>query len=71
MTTVGDVFKPGQKCEASGIYTVVHDVVHRETHEVTCVYGKQFPPCNNCGQHVRFKLKYKAVHIDSSDHFKK
>jgi hypothetical protein len=32
MAEVGDVFKPGQKCDASGIYTVIHDVEHRETH---------------------------------------
>jgi hypothetical protein len=40
-------------------------------HEVTCVYGKPFPPCNKCGHHVRFKLKYKAIHIESHEHFKK
>jgi len=69
--SVGNVFKPGQKCEASGIYTVTHDVAHHDTHEVTCVYGKSFPPCNHCGHHVRFKLKYKAQHIDSNDNFSK
>jgi len=69
--SIGDVFKPGQQCEASGIYTVVHDVVHHDVHEVTCVYGKTFPPCNHCGHHVRFKAKYLAIHIDSHDHFKK
>lgn len=71
MAEVGDIFKPGQKCDASGIYTVIHDVQHRETHEVTCVYGKPFPPCNKCGHHARFKLKYKAIHIESQEHFKK
>ena len=71
MADAGDIFKPGQKCEASGIYTVVHDSQHRQGHEVTCVYDKPFPPCNHCGHKVRFKLKYKAIHIASHESFKK
>lgn len=67
---VGEVFKPGEKCKQSGIYTVLHDPNHVKTHEVTCVNGKTFPPCNRCGHHVRFKLKYAAIHIDQSQHFK-
>jgi hypothetical protein len=70
MADVGEVFKPGEKCDASGIYTVIHDSQHRQTHEVTCVYGKPFPPCNHCGRNVRFKLKYKAIHIESHESFK-
>ena len=69
MAGIGDLFKPGEKCEASGIYTVVHDGQHRQTHEVTCVYGKPFPPCNHCGRHVRFRLKHKAIHIDNDKGF--
>ncbi len=67
---VGDVFKPGENCGASGIYTVIHDVEHSKVHEVTCVYGKPFPPCNHCGKHVRFKAKYLAIHIESHEYFK-
>ncbi len=70
MASLGDIFKPGDKVETSGIYTVIHDTKHYEVHEVTCVYGKHFPPCNHCGHHVRFKLKYAAIHIDSHQHFK-
>jgi hypothetical protein len=66
---VGDVFKPGQICPQSGIYTVIHDPVHRQSHEVTCVNGKKFPPCNHCGEHVRFKLKYAAHHVDTHESF--
>ena len=69
--STNDVFKPGDKVQASGIYTVIHDTRHHDVHEVTCVYGKSFPPCNHCGHHVRFKLKYAAIHIDSHEHFKK
>lgn len=66
---IGDIFKPGQSVEQSGIYTVIHDSTHHETHEVTCVYGKTFPPCNHCGHHVRFKLKYAAMHIENHKSF--
>jgi hypothetical protein len=71
MAAIGDVFKPGQTVEVSGIYTVTHDINHRDVHEVTCVRGKPFPPCNHCGHHVRFKLKYAAHHLDTHEHFKK
>jgi hypothetical protein len=69
MTSHGDVFMPGQTVPASGVYTVLHDSKHRTTHEVTCVYGKAFPPCNHCGHHVRFQLRYAATHIDNQDDF--
>jgi len=68
-TAIGDIFKPGEEVPASGIYTVVHDSYHHENHEVTCVYGKRFPPCNHCGSHVRFKLKYMAHHISTHKQF--
>ena len=65
----GDVFKPGQKVPRSGIYKVVHDTVHSEKHEVTCVYGKKFPPCNHCGHDVRFVLVYAAQHVEHNKNF--
>lgn len=68
--SIGDTYKPGQICEQSGIYTVIHDSVHHASHDVTCVYGKQFPPCNHCGHSVRFKLKIAAVHLSNHDLFK-
>jgi len=66
----GDIFKPGQTVPRSGIYQVVHDTVHADEHEVTCVYGKKFPPCNHCGHDVRFVLKYPAQHIEHNENFK-
>lgn len=66
---VGDVFKPGDECAASGIYLVTHDPNHAQPHEVTCVYGKPFPPCRGCA-HPRFKLVRAAEHINNSKHFK-
>jgi hypothetical protein len=67
----GDEFKPGEKCGRSGIYRAVHDCNHSQSHEVTSVYGKPFPPCNHCGHRVRFVLVRGALHIDSHEHFAK
>lgn len=63
------VFKPGDKVESSGIYRVTHDREHAKPHEVTCVFGKPFPPCNGCA-HPRFELVRAAIHISSNEHFK-
>ena len=69
MANVGDVFKPGEEVPHSGIYKVTHDPEHAQTHEVTCIYGRKFPPCRGC-HHPEFVLVRAAIHIDSSDHFK-
>jgi hypothetical protein len=62
-------YKPGEKCEASGIYRVTHDRHHGE-HEVTVVFDEQFPPCNHCGNHPRFKIVHQAQHVKNHDNFK-
>lgn len=69
MARVGDEFKPGEEVPHSGIYRVVHDNNHSEPHEVTCVYGKPFPPCRGC-DHPRFVLVRAAIHIGAHEHFK-
>ncbi len=71
MANVGDMFKPGEKVPNSGIYRVEHDKNHTQPHEVTCVYGERFPPCNHCGENPRFHLVRAAQHITSNEHFKK
>lgn len=63
-------YKPGEKCEVSGIYTVTHDG-HHPTHEVTVVLGEPFPPCNHCGNHPRFKMAREAQHVAHHTQFKK
>jgi len=68
---MADTFKPGAKVERSGIYRVIHDQDHAQAHEVTCVFGKHFPPCNSCGHSVRFVLAYAAIHIESNEYFAK
>ena len=65
-----ETFKPGQKVEKSGIYKVVHDSQHTKEHEVTCVYGETFPPCNHCGPHPRFQLIRHTQHVYQNEHFK-
>jgi hypothetical protein len=65
----GDIFKPGDEVQSSGVYRVVHDSTHSQEHEVTCVYGKKFPPCRGC-RHPRFVLVRAAHHIDTHEHFK-
>jgi hypothetical protein len=67
---MSEEFKPGEKVPTSGIYAVVHDTVHREAHEVTCVMGETFPPCKRCGDHPRFKLVRPAHHITDDEDFK-
>ena len=54
--TMADQYKPGDRVPRSGIYRVIHDPVHCQEHEVTCVRRKKFPTCNDCGGRVRFEL---------------
>ncbi len=60
---MSDIYKPGDKVKRSGIYAVLHDDDHEENHEVTCVAGKTFPPCNGCEGEVRFTLVRAAHHV--------
>jgi hypothetical protein len=67
---MAEEFKPGDTVKTSGIYKVTHDRRHAAEHEVTCVFGKKFPPCNGCGNHPRFTLVKAAQHIEQNEHFK-
>lgn len=68
-TAPPDIFKPGDEVPRSGIYQVIH-ANHGKTHEVTCVYSDQFPPCRRCSHDVRFVLMRGAQHVASHEHFK-
>ena len=70
MALAEDVFRPGDEVPHSGIYRVTHNPAHTEPHEVTCVYGKRFPPCHGC-QHSRFVLVRAAMHVGSHDFFRR
>ena len=67
--TIGQEFRPGDTCRASGIYRVVHDKAHVEEHEVTMVFEKTFPPCRGCGKGVKFVLIRAAEHVDNNKNF--
>ena len=68
---MSEQFKPGDKVPKSGIYKVTHDANHYREHEVTCIIGKIFPPCNVCGDHPRFSIIRAAHHIEHHDMFEK
>lgn len=67
---MAEEYKPGEEVPASGIYRVMHDRNHVQEHEVTCVKGNRFPPCNGCGPHVRFVAFRLAHHVDWHANFK-
>jgi hypothetical protein len=67
---MSDLCQPGDKVPKSGIYAVLHDDDHDDTHEVTCIAGKRFPPCHGCGDEVRFTLVRAARHVSRHRHFR-
>jgi hypothetical protein len=66
---MGDTFKAGDKIKKSGIYSVLHEGEHSNAHDVTCVAGKVFPTCDECGAAVRFQLVRHAKHVGRHEHF--
>ncbi len=56
-------YRPGQTVPYSGIYLVLHDKCHHQTHEVTCVYGEPFPPYHCCPGAIRYRLVRAAIHV--------
>ena len=69
MDHIGDEFRSGDEVLHSGIYKVVHDPQHAQEHEVTCLHGKRFPRCDECGDRVRFILIHDAQRVSSNEHF--
>jgi hypothetical protein len=67
---MGGAFKPGDKITKSGIYSVAHEGKHTDAHEATCIAGKTFPPCDECGDGVRFALVKHARLVTRHDHFR-
>jgi hypothetical protein len=65
-----DTFKTGDTVVASGIYTVQPDDKSEPPLEVTCVRGKEFPPCNKCKGKAIFTLKQPARHWKHHDNFR-
>jgi hypothetical protein len=67
---MGKEYKSGDTVEHSGVYLVLHEEEHAQSHEVTVLFGKRFPPCNHCGHHPRFIAVRLAQLIDHNEHFK-
>ncbi len=56
-------YRPGDTVRQSGIYEVVHDRAHRDSHEVVMISGDRFPPCETCRDRVRFRMVRSATYI--------
>ncbi len=66
---MADPFKVGEKVRKSGIYSVLHDGKHVGDHDVTCIAGKRFPACNECGELARFVLVRHAKDVNRHERF--
>lgn len=65
----GKVFLPGAPVPETGIYEVIHDRGHRESHEVVMHRADPFPPCDQCDMRVRFRLVRTAPYIFDDEDF--
>jgi hypothetical protein len=63
------LFKVGDKVRKSGIYSVEHDGKHADAHDVTCIAGKKFPACNECGELAKFVLVRHAKDVNRHENF--
>lgn len=66
---MAEAFKAGDRVKKSGIYSVLHGQEHAKSHDVTCMAGKTFPPCEECGDDVRFQLVRHAPNVLRHAHF--
>jgi hypothetical protein len=62
--------KPGEKVLKSGIYRVKHADGCSADHEVTCLAGKVFPHCHNCGRELNFTLVRYAADAEAHPLFR-
>jgi hypothetical protein len=65
----GRRYRPGDTIRQSGIYEVIHDRGHRETHEAVMIGGERFPDCETCKDKVRFRLIRTAPYIFQDEDF--
>lgn len=61
--------RSGEVVRQSGIYEVIHDRSHRESHEVVMISGERFPDCETCKEKVRFRLVRTAPYIFQDEDF--
>ena len=62
-------YRSGDSVRLSGIYEVIHDRNHRETHEVVMISNEPFPDCETCQDKVRFRLVRTAPYIFQDEDF--
>jgi hypothetical protein len=65
------LYKPTDVIRLTGIYEVIHDRGHRETHEVVMHAGDAFPACDTCDMRVRFRLVRTAPYIFDDEDFER
>ena len=65
----GRRYRAGDTIRQSGIYEVLHDREHRETHEAVMIGGEHFPDCETCKDKVRFRLIRTAPYIFQDEDF--
>jgi hypothetical protein len=65
------LYKPTDVIRLTGIYEVIHDRDHRETHEVVMHAGDVFPACDTCDLRVRFRLLRTAPYIFDDEDFER
>ena len=59
------LFRPGERCKESGIFSVQH-YQHRMPHNVFIRQGALFPACKRCGDRVLYSA-FLTVHELSED----
>jgi hypothetical protein len=57
-------FSPNSEVPEDGAFWV-HHYQHREAHVVQISRGEQFPPCQKCGERVRYE---RAIHNPLANH---
>ncbi len=65
----GDIFTAGSIVRESGVYEVLHQGHHRDTHEVVMIAKDLFPPCEVCDAKVRYRVIRTAPYIFSDEDF--
>jgi hypothetical protein len=63
------LYRPTETVRLTGIYEVIHDRAHRESHEVVMRSGDPFPACETCDLRVRFRLVRTAPYIFDDEDF--
>ena len=65
------LYKPADVVRLTGIYEVLHDREHRESHEVVMHARDLFPACDTCDMRVRFRLVRTAPYIFDDEDFER